>query len=126
VKGYLLDTHVLLWWLSNPAQLSEAARQAIANPAHTIYVSAAAAWEIAIKQALGRLEIPSDLPEALERGGLRSLTITLEHGLTVAKLPDHHQDPFDRMMIAQAQLESLVLITHDTRMHQYDVATLSA
>ena len=126
MAGYLLDTHVLLWWLSEPSQLSAEARNAIAKGSHAVYVSSAAAWEVAIKKALGRLEFPGNLAEVLEKDHIEVLTITLPHALAVADLPLHHQDPFDRMQIAQARLENLVLITRDPQISRYDVEVLSA
>ena len=124
MNGYLLDTHILLWWLDDPRKLSAAAREVIADSSHAVYVSAAAAWEIGIKQALGRLTIPDDLVEVLEQSGIRPLPILLTHGLAVATLPPHHTDPFDRMMVAQAAAEGLVLITRDKGIQQYDVPLL--
>lgn len=126
MNGYLLDTHVLIWWLEDPSKISEAACEVIAKPAHTVYVSAAAAWEMGIKKAMGRLDFPADLADVLENGGIHTLPITLKHGLAAAELPAHHQDPFDRMMVAQAVMEDLVLITRDPMIQQYDVAQLKA
>ena len=126
MNGYLLDTHVLLWWLDDPSQLSTDVREAIADPSQVVYVSAATAWEMGIKKALGRLDIPDDLPAVLERDGTRSLPIPLRHGLAVADLPAHHADPFDRMMIAQAAAEDLVLVTRDPVIERYDIAWLKA
>lgn len=126
MAGYLLDTHVLLWWLSDPSRLSDGAREAISDGSHAVYLSAAAAWEIGIKKALGRLEIPGNLQEVLEKEHIEVLPITLPHALGVADLPMHHQDPFDRMQIVQARMESLVLITRDPQISDYDVEVLSA
>ena len=126
MAGYLLDTHVLLWWLSDPSQLSKPARDAIADGSQAVYVSAAAAWEMGIKKALGRLDFPANLQEVLAKEHIEVLPITLPHALGVAELPMHHQDPFDRMQIVQARMESLVLITRDPRISDYDVEVLSA
>ncbi len=124
MNGYLLDTHVLLWWLSEPSQLSAQAKDAIAEGAHAVYMSTAAAWEMAIKKALGRLEFPGNLEEVLRKDHIEALPITLPHALAVADLPVHHQDPFDRMQIAQARIENLTLITRDARIAEYDVKVL--
>lgn len=125
MSSFLLDTHVLLWWLADPGQLTEAARAAIADGEHSVYVSSAAAWEMAIKKALGRLDYPSNLEEVLARDNIETLPIKLAHALSVANLPAHHQDPFDRMQIVQARLEGLVLITRDPIMSRYDVEVLA-
>ncbi len=121
----LLDTHVLLWWLADDPALSEQARQLIANEPE-VFVSAASAWEIAIKRALGKLEAPEDLLEVLDTGGIVRLPIDFEHAITAAALPRHHDDPFDRMLVAQAQREGLALMTSDARIARYAVAVLPA
>lgn len=123
---YLLDTHVLLWWLSDPAKLSDPAREALTNGLNAVYLSSAAVWEMAIKKALGRLDIPGNLEEVLGKARIQVLPITLPHALAVADLPVHHQDPFDRMQVAQARLEGLVLITRDPQIAAYDVQVLTA
>lgn len=126
MTGYLLDTHVALWWLSEPEKLSAKARSAISDGKNAVYVSAAAAWEMAIKRALGRLEFPSNLVEVLRQDHIEPLPITLPHALAVADLPVHHQDPFDRMMIVQARIENLILVTRDAKINEYDVKVLKA
>ena len=122
--GFLLDTHVLLRWLSDPERLTPAARAAIVDGDHGVYVSSAAAWEMAIKKAIGRLEYPSNLDEVLEKDNIQVLPIKLAHALAVADLPVHHQDPFDRMQIVQARIEGLVLVTRDPVMAKYEVEVL--
>ena len=118
----LLDTHVFLWAVDNNPNLSPAAREAIVDGHNIVYVSAATAWEISIKQAIGKLRIPqSDYLEELRLHRLTPLSITTEHALAVENLPPHHKDPFDRMLIAQAQEEKLTLVTRDPRMKIYDV-----
>jgi PIN domain nuclease of toxin-antitoxin system len=121
----LLDTHALLWWLADNRKLGRRTRAAIADPRATVWVSAASAWEIAIKVALGRLELgePPEicLPREIERNHFTSLPVTVEHALAAAGLPPHHTDPFDRMLIAQAQLENLTLVTADEAFASYDV-----
>lgn len=124
--AYLLDTHALLWWLGDPSQLSDQARTVIADPEHRILLSAASAWEMSIKQRLGRLDFPPNLEEVLEKDQIEPLPITIAHALGVGSLPMHHQDPFDRMLIAQAKHEQLILITRDAQIEQYEVQTLKA
>ncbi len=123
---FLLDTHVLLWWLSEPERLSAAARAAIGGGEIAAFVSAAAVWEMAIKKTLGRLDFPANLIEVLKAERIRVLPIDAAHALAVAELPLHHQDPFDRMMIAQARLEGLTLITRDRELARYGVAVIDA
>lgn len=122
----LLDTHVLLWWLADDPNLSSPARRAISDRASRVVVSAATAWEMAIKQALGKLEVPDDLDAVLESGGFTSLPITIAHALVAGALPRHHDDPFDRMLVAQALSEGLTVVTADTRLEAYGVAVLAA
>jgi PIN domain nuclease of toxin-antitoxin system len=122
----LLDTHVLLWALGLPEELRPDARRAIADPSNDVLVSTASAWEIAIKRALGRLDAPDDLAEALEVVGFDELPIRLEHALAVERLPPHHRDPFDRMLIAQALSEGLTIVTRDPRFAAYGVPLLAA
>jgi PIN domain nuclease of toxin-antitoxin system len=121
----LLDTHVLLWWLADDPALSKQARALIANEPE-VFASAASAWEIAIKRALGKLEAPEDLLPALEAEGIRRLPIDFEHAAVAGALPRHHDDPFDRMLVAQAQQEGLTLLTSDVRILQYAVTILPA
>ena len=126
----LLDTHALLWWLADSPQLGRTARVAIADPAAPVWVSTATLWEVAIKTALGRLEIggaPADiLPPALERSGFRTLPIAADHALAADALPPHHADPFDRMLIAQASLDGLRLVSADREFSAYGVPLLDA
>lgn len=120
----LLDTHILLWWLSDDPLLPAEARGAISSPDNEVMVSAAAVWEIAIQKAVGRLEAPDDLLEALITNDLQTLEIKASHALQAGGLPPHHSDPFDRIMIAQARAENLTLVSVDERFPQYDVALL--
>jgi PIN domain nuclease of toxin-antitoxin system len=121
----LLDTHVLLWWLADDPALARQARQLIANEPE-VFASAASAWEIAIKRALGKLEAPEDLATALDAGGIARLPIEFEHAALAGALPRHHDDPFDRMLVAQAQCEGLTLLTSDPRISSYAVAVVAA
>lgn len=119
----LLDTHVLLWWLADDPALPPPIRQAISTE-ELVVVSAAVAWEIAIKRALGKLKAPDDLTEAVADAGFAPLPITLAHAHAAGGLPRHHDDPFDRMLVAQARYEDLVLVTADRRLAAYEVTTL--
>ena len=121
----LLDTHVLLCWLATSDRLSKKARRAITDSA-LVYVSAARVWEIAIKRALGKLEIPDNLEETLEANALVPLPIHVSHAIAAGRLPRHHDDPFDRMLVAQAALESLTLLTADERLKVYGASILMA
>ncbi|HJT96801.1 MAG TPA: type II toxin-antitoxin system VapC family toxin [Rhodanobacteraceae bacterium] len=115
----LLDTHLVLWAMQDSKQLSTAARRQI-RAAEANYVSAASLWEIAIKASLGKLEIDSDLlEEQLDAAGFQPLPITWRHTADVRKLPMHHRDPFDRMLVAQAMSEPLRLLTHDAGLAAY-------
>ena len=121
----LLDTPVLLWWLFDDDRLTPAMRAAIADPRTSVAVSAASAWEMAIKAARGKLTIPEDLAEEIARQGFEGLPVTVEDSLAAGALPRHHDDPFDRMLIAQAVRRRFVLVTADRRFADYDVLTLA-
>lgn len=124
----LLDTHVLLWWLLDEDVISPAARAAITNNATDTFVSAVSAWEIAIKYKTGKLPsiapLMSNLEDAILDGGFSALPVTLRHGELAGRLPLHHKDPFDRMLIAQAQAERLTLISNERLFDRYGVARL--
>ena len=121
----LLDTHAFLWAIDDNPQLSQQARDAIVDGNNVVFVSAATAWEISIKQAIGKLNVPDgNYLEELRLHRFTPLDITTEHALAVASLPLHHNDPFDRMLIAQAQVESLTLVSHDPRMRAYAVRVI--
>lgn len=121
----LLDTYALLWWLAD-APLSTVARDLIADPSNPVYVSAASGWEISVKQALGKLTAPNDLQSAVTDCHFDLLPITFADAVAAGRLPSHHRDPFDRMLIAQTQHEGLTLITRDPQFTPYDVATVLA
>ena len=121
---FLLDTHVLLWWLDNASPLKPPARQRIDDGLHDIFVSAASIWEIGIKTALHQLKAPEDLLEILEENRIKVLPIMAPHASAVRALPRLHGDPFDRMMVAQAQLEDLTIMTHDKHIGAYAVSCL--
>ena len=120
----LLDTHVLLWWLADDSSLRAGARDAIHEASNTVYVSAATAWEISIKRAAGKLDAPDDLATALDVNQFQPLAITIAHATRAGELPRHHDDPFDRMLIAQAQAEQLTLVTHDALFRSYEVPVI--
>lgn len=124
-RGLLLDTHVFLWWRGEPAKLVPAARSAIAE-APIVFVSAASAWEASIKESLGKLKLPESFAAGVVDSAFQRLPITFAHAEAVAALPPHHRDPFDRMLVAQARVEGLALVTHDPRMKPYPVEILWA
>ena len=122
---YLLDTHTFLWWNLDDSQLSERAREIISDGKNDIYISAASAWEIAIKAAKGRLILPEEpsqyIVNRINSNHFQALPIQISHSVQVYNLPNHHADPFDRLLIAQSQLESMPLITKDEMIDLYDV-----
>jgi PIN domain nuclease of toxin-antitoxin system len=124
----LLDTHALLWWLSDDSGLSQAARKMIADTKNTLIVSAASAWEIAIKVRLGKLatatDLAADFSGVIEREGFQLLAISAEHGIRAGLLPGTHKDPFDRMLIAQAQAEDMPIISNEVTFEKYSVRRL--
>ena len=122
----LLDTHAFLWWLEDPRRLAEPAWLAIADPANFAFVSAAVIWEIAIKRALGKLDAPDDAVGMIAANRFTPLAVTVEHAAAVSQLPPHHRDPFDRILIAQALEEGLILVSRDAKIVQYDVPHLLA
>lgn len=117
----LVDTHALLWWLTDDPALSAAARDAIADPADEPLVSPASVWEIAVKRALGKLTAPDDLVDRVSSSGFGWLPITAIHAWHVRDLPLHHRDPFDRILVAQALVERLAVVTSDARFGDYGV-----
>lgn len=121
----LLDSHVVLWWLEDNAALGVECRRTIEDAAD-VFVSAVTPWELGIKRALGKLSMPDGLIDAVEAGGFELVSISAEHAEIAAALPLHHRDPFDRMLVAQAQLESLVLVTADSPLSAYEVDVLDA
>ena len=121
----LLDTHALLWWLADNPRLGVDARTAVADPVSEVFVSAASAWEIAIKKAIGKLEAPDDLPEQIRSHHFSELPIKVSHALAAGSLPRHHEDPFDRLLVAQARIEGLTLVSHDQWAPAYGVPVLA-
>jgi len=122
----LLDTHVLLWWLNDSPELSQDAKNAISKQDNMVYISSVCIWEIVIKQSLGKLSMPDNWKETLEAEPFSRLTITWDHAFEVRKLPEIHRDPFDRLLVAQAMIEELVLVTNDEHIRKYNVATLQS
>jgi len=122
----LLDTHALIWWLEDSPELSSQARDLIADGSNEVAVSAASAWEMSIKEAAGKLRVPANLDEALDSGGLAPLPITVDHALKAGSLPTHHRDPFDRMLLAQALIEGMTIVTRDSRFKAYGVLVIDA
>jgi PIN domain nuclease of toxin-antitoxin system len=122
----LVDTHTYLWWLGDEPRLSSAAREAMAEATAIVHVSAASIWEISLKSSLGRLEIDGDPVSEILNNGFVELPMTAEHAHRAGQLPRHHDDPFDRMLIAQAQLEHLVLISRDAKLAAYGVSMIPA
>ena len=121
----LLDTHVFLWWRAEPSRLSSEVRDRIST-AEFVFVSAASAWEAGIKVALGRLDFPDSIEAGVVASVFEKLLITFPHAERAASLPAYHRDPFDRMLVAQAQIEGLILVTHDRLLKPYDIEILWA
>ena len=122
----LLDSHVVLWSIAGDSKLKSDLRRKIVDPENDVFVSAASVWEIAIKQRLGKLDAPGNLLEVIEATEFAPLPITFVHSALAARLPLHHDDPFDRMLIAQALSEGLVLVSRDRRFADYEVELIKA
>lgn len=121
----LVDSHVAIWWLDDAPALGRRCRDAIAR-ADGVFYSAVTPWELGIKRALGKLAMPDGLTAELERGGFTPLAISIAHAERAPMLPPHHRDPFDRMLVAQAQLEALSLATADPAFSPYDLDLVDA
>jgi PIN domain nuclease of toxin-antitoxin system len=122
VRGALADTHTILWWLADDSRLSDTARDLIETGMVAVYFSAASVWEIGIKSAAGRLVIADDYLEAMKQDGFVELGISARHARLAGGLPPLHRDPFDRVLVAQAQDEDLAVVTRDSRIASYGVA----
>lgn len=127
---YLLDTHVWLWMLAEPARIRPELIAELRDPGTRLLLSAASSWEIAIKWAIGRLQLPEPpatyVPSRMLRTGVMGLAVAHSHALQVATLPPHHRDPFDRLLVAQAQLDDVAIVTSDPALDAYDVRTIPA
>jgi PIN domain nuclease of toxin-antitoxin system len=125
-----LDTHVWLWFTADPDRIADAVLKTLADPTVPVFLSAASTWEIAIKHGLGRLQLPDDpsvyVPEQMRKQGISGLSIEHSHTLSVAALPLHHRDPFDRLLVAQALITGMTIVTADKQLAAYDVALLEA
>lgn len=119
-----MDSHAVLWWLADDPRLLGSARAALAEPSNQLFVSAATVWELSIKQALGKLAVAENLPDRLPEQGFDELPVTAAHAWAAGALPPHHRDPFDRLLVAQALLERLVLLSADPQLAAYGAATL--
>ena len=130
MAGFLLDTHVFLWWLQDSPRLTAGVRATLADPESQVFVSAVSIWEIAIKVSLRKLTLRNQSPQFLrkltEASGFTSLALKADAAAQILALPLHHHDPFDRALVAQAHVESLVLITHDEQLTAYPIAILKA
>lgn len=122
----LLDAHTLLWWLADDPELGSEARALIANPANDVLVGAATVWEIAIKRAIGKLDAPAGLVEALAEAGFAEVHVTAADGKRAGALDPHHRDPFDRMLVAQAERLEALIVTRDPVFGAYGVETRPA
>jgi PIN domain nuclease of toxin-antitoxin system len=123
---YLLDTHVILWWFTTPEKINIKAQNIIRDKSNNIFLSSVSFWEMAIKKSLGRLTLPHNLIEAVAAESFKTLPIMPEDGLGVADLPLLHSDPFDRLLIIQAKLNDLIIITKDSKISEYPVITMEA
>lgn len=117
----LLDTHAALWWLSDDERLGAQAAAQLADPSNQVLLSAAVAWEVAIKRSLGKLEAPGGLSSVLLGAGALPLAVTVEHADAVESLPWHHRDPFDRLLVAQASIEGAAIVSADAALSRYGV-----
>ncbi len=122
----LLDTHALLWWLNGGKQLSKEARHAISSESSLVWVSIVSAWEIALKRSIGKLKSPGNLAQELQRHSFELLQIELADTEALGSLEFHHRDPFDRMLVVQAQRENLTIVTRDPNIPHYGVKCLNA
>lgn len=122
----LVDAHALLWWLADDPQLDAAAQRSVADPANDVLVSVATVWEIEVKRVAGRLRAPEQVLDAIRETGMETLPITAVDAVAAAGLPMHHADPFDRMLVAQAQRLDALIVSRDHALHAYGVEVLLA
>lgn len=124
--NYLLDTHVLLWWLAEPKKLSKRAFEIIADQENEINVSSISFWELAIKSSIGRVTIPQNLLSIIEHNNFAILPMIAEEALSTLDLPNLHKDPFDRLLIAQTKYNGLIFITRDETIQDYPITLIKA
>lgn len=117
----LLDTHAALWWLAGDERVGGAAAEQLLDDTNQVLLSAAVVWEVAIKRSLGKLEAPDDFVTILLGAGVHALAVSVEHAARVERLPWHHRDPVDRLLVAQATIERATLVSRDDRLHAYGV-----
>lgn len=120
----LLDTHAALWFLSGDARLSENARRHLTDESNLVLLSAAVVWEVAIKRSLGKLDVPEEYLSLLLGAGVQTLAMSVDHAAAVERLPPHHRDPFDRMLVAQAAIEGAALVSRDDALRPYDITLI--
>lgn len=123
-KRYLLDAHAFIWWMENNRRLNENIKTTIDNPLNTVFLSAISVWEMIIKKRLGKLKLPKTWKKDIKSGKFQILPMTLEHALAIENLSLHHKDPFDRMLVAQAKVEKLTIITIDPKIKKYKIKTI--
>jgi PIN domain nuclease of toxin-antitoxin system len=117
----LLDTHAALWWLSGDKRVGDEAARQLGDDTNQILLSAAVVWEVTVKRSLGRLEAPDDFVAAMLSGGAHAVAVTVEHATAVERLPWHHRDPFDRMLVAQAGIERAAIVSRDPALSAYGI-----
>jgi PIN domain nuclease of toxin-antitoxin system len=120
----LLDTHAALWWLSGDERFGENAARQLSDETNQVLLSAAVVWEVAIKRSLGKLEAPDDFDSTLLNAGAQGLPVSLDHAAAVERLPWHHRDPFDRLLVAQASIEGAAIVTRDESLRPYGVTLI--
>lgn len=127
---FLIDTHCWIWWFLSPEKLNDESFKHIQNPHHEVILSIASAWEMSIKYGLGKLHLPLPagdyIPKMLFDQKMSSLPIILEHALRAGELPNHHRDPFDRLIVSQAMVEKIPIMTADAKLKKYDVKIIWA
>lgn len=124
--SYLIDAHIFIWFMENNKKISPRIKTLLQNPSANVFISIASIWEMVIKQTKGQLKIPKDIEGGIESSGLLILPIEISHVMETGKLPLHHKDPFDRMLIAQALAENLTLVTTDPKIWQYNLPLIKA
>ncbi|MEK7572212.1 MAG: type II toxin-antitoxin system VapC family toxin [Patescibacteria group bacterium] len=123
-KSFLIDTHIFIWWMENSKNLSSEIKQLLQDPQQKVFLSVVSIWEMLIKQSKNQLRLPKDMEEGVIESGYTILPIAFPHAIGLKDLPLLHTDPFDRMLIAQAKVEGLTLITADKKIWQYDLSLL--